>query len=308
MKLASWNGFLRRFKDEKFLEKAASGYNGFPPQDWQDGDRWRLCHRASYLREDLLSGQLTAGASAQISTRNYQKVDTQLSFPHLAHGRATFDFYAAHRNYQSINFYGSGPSSTKGGRSDYRLEDTFADGVFGVKPLKGITVGGSAGYLMMNIGPGQDSRFISTDKLLRPLRRRASTGRRISCGIGGYAHADYRDNPLGPKNGGSYLVQWSKYRTVRSDCTISAVGRGPRQYIGLFNRTRVFAFRARTTLTDTDAGQSVPFYLQPILGGSDDLRGFRSLPLQRAQSDLPQRRVSLGSFQRTGHGAVFRRR
>src|SRR6476660_4847333 len=25
-------GFLRRFKDEKFLEKAASGYNGFRPK------------------------------------------------------------------------------------------------------------------------------------------------------------------------------------------------------------------------------------------------------------------------------------
>jgi outer membrane protein assembly factor BamA len=47
------------------------------------------------------------------------------------------------------------------------------------------------------------------------------------------------------------------------------------QYIGLFNRRRVFALRARTTLTDAAAGQVLPFYMQPVLGGSDDLRGFR---------------------------------
>src|SRR5207249_7758773 len=47
------------------------------------------------------------------------------------------------------------------------------------------------------------------------------------------------------------------------------------QYIGLFNRRRVFALRGRAVLTDTDAGQVLPFYLQPVLGGSDDLRGFR---------------------------------
>jgi outer membrane protein assembly factor BamA len=43
----------------------------------------------------------------------------------------------------------------------------------------------------------------------------------------------------------------------------------------LFNKTRVLALRAKTTMTDTDRNQLVPFYLQPIIGGSDDLRGYR---------------------------------
>jgi outer membrane protein assembly factor BamA len=37
----------------------------------------------------------------------------------------------------------------------------------------------------------------------------------------------------------------------------------------------VIALRGRTRLTDTRNGQTVPFYLQPLVGGSDDLRGFR---------------------------------
>ena len=47
------------------------------------------------------------------------------------------------------------------------------------------------------------------------------------------------------------------------------------QYIGFLNRTRVIALRAKTTLTDTDRNEQIPFYLQPVIGGSDDLRGYR---------------------------------
>jgi outer membrane protein assembly factor BamA len=47
------------------------------------------------------------------------------------------------------------------------------------------------------------------------------------------------------------------------------------QYVPIAHRSRVFALRARTRLTNTPSGQTVPFYLQPVVGGSDDLRGFR---------------------------------
>src|SRR5262249_30348648 len=205
-----------------------------------------------------------------------QKIETQWTVPHLAGNYLRFDFYAAHRNYQSINYYGPGARSTKGGRSNYRLEDTYADGVLGVKPFKGFMLGGAAGYLWMNIGPGQDGRFISTDKLFTSADAPGTDRQTNFLRYGGFAQVDYRDNPLGAKNGGNYVVQWTKYldrELGRYD--FGRLDIDLEQYIGLFNRVRVFALRARTTLTDTDAGQTVPFYLQPVLGGSDDLRGFR---------------------------------
>jgi outer membrane protein assembly factor BamA len=47
------------------------------------------------------------------------------------------------------------------------------------------------------------------------------------------------------------------------------------QYFGFFNQRRVIALRGKVEATDPRAGNEVPFYLQPTLGGSDDLRGFR---------------------------------
>ena len=47
------------------------------------------------------------------------------------------------------------------------------------------------------------------------------------------------------------------------------------QFLPFFNRSHGLGLRAKTTMTEGDRNQSAPFYLQPVLGGSDDLRGFR---------------------------------
>ena len=46
-------------------------------------------------------------------------------------------------------------------------------------------------------------------------------------------------------------------------------------YIPVFNATRVFALHGSSSLTNTGGTQRVPFYLQPTLGGSNTLRGYR---------------------------------
>src|SRR4029078_4127952 len=48
------------------------------------------------------------------------------------------------------------------------------------------------------------------------------------------------------------------------------------QYMPVLNDRRVFAIRARSVLTDMDDSRCVPFYMQPSLGGADDLRGYRA--------------------------------
>src|SRR4030095_9787502 len=46
-------------------------------------------------------------------------------------------------------------------------------------------------------------------------------------------------------------------------------------YFHFWNKRRVIALRAKSTLTQTDPGQEVPFFMEPTLGGSEDLRGYR---------------------------------
>ena len=78
------------------------------------------------------------------------------------------------------------------------------------------------------------------------------------------------------KSGGNYVVQYSWFHDQRNDrLGFRRLDIELQKFIPFLNKTRVIALRAKTTLTDTDDDEQIPFYLQPILGGSDDLRGYR---------------------------------
>src|SRR5262249_20826208 len=58
------------------------------------------------------------------------------------------------------------------------------------------------------------------------------------------------------------------------------------QYVPLPNRYRTLALRAAAVMTDAGAGQQVPFYYEPTLGGSQALRGFREFRFRDRNSLL----------------------
>jgi outer membrane protein assembly factor BamA len=88
---------------------------------------------------------------------------------------------------------------------------------------------------------------------------------------------DYLDSDGLPRSGGMYTGEYLWYRDQqRGLYSFRRATMEAQQYVPLFHKTHVLAFRARTTLSYAGSGQIVPFYMQPVLGG-DDLRGFRPL-------------------------------
>jgi outer membrane protein assembly factor BamA len=229
-----------------------------------------------YFRDDLRDGAVTVRASAQISFKNYQKAEAGLVLPKLLGGRIAFDLRAAYRNYPGIQYYGPGPDSPRM-RANYRLEDAAFDGAVSMAPFRFVKLGGAAGLLNMNIGPGTDSRFISAEKVFTPAQAPGIDRQSDFYRYGGFGQFDYRDDAFGPRNGGNYVLQYTRYEDRELHLhDFNLVDLDVQQYFGFLNRSRVLAFRAHARLTDTRAGQTVPFYLQPLVGGSDDLRGFRA--------------------------------
>ncbi len=268
--------FLRNFKDQKWLERLGQGYNGLRPKIGNMVTGGGFAVGPEYFREDLAGGNLHARVAAQVSTRAFQKYEAEARLPRLANGKVDLDFLAVHRNYASINYYGPGPNSRKEGRSAYRLEDTNLDAILGITPVKGIKFGASSGLLFVNVGPGNDNRFVSSELIYSP---QVSPGidvqtnfRRASV----FGQIDYRDNPLGAKSGGNYVVEHSwfhdsglkRFSFRRLDIDLE-------QHLPFLNKTRRIVLRAKGAFTDTNRSNQVPFYLQPIVGGSDDLRGYR---------------------------------
>ena len=92
-----------------------------------------------------------------------------------------------------------------------------------------------------------------------------------------FIEVDYRE-PRNPKKGGWYRIDFSHYDDRTAGLfTFNRIDADLRQFIGFLAGRRVIAARLFVSTSDTDAGQTMPFYLMPTLGGNDTLRGFRDI-------------------------------
>lgn len=267
---------LVEIKDRKILERITAGIAGFRVKfgGLVSGSGFAL--GPEYLRRDLADGRVIFRGSARASFKAYQIYDLELDLPRLADNRLFLDLYAAHRNYPSINYYGPGPDSRKTGRSNFRLEDTSYDATGGVRLLPHLRLGLTGGYLQVNAGPGTDDRFVSTERIYSPAAAPGIDRQTDFLRGGAFLQYDYRDLPGGPRKGGNYKAAFSYYSDRELNLfSFRRLDLEAQQYIPFFNERRVIALRAKSVFSDANPGRRVPFYLQPTLGGSDDLRGFR---------------------------------
>jgi outer membrane protein assembly factor BamA len=267
---------LLEFRERKILEKITYGVGGLRARIGALVTGSGFAIGPEYFRDDLREGNVIFRATTQFSTRLYQLYDLELNFPKLADNRAFFELHATHRNYPQMQYYGPGPDSKKTGRSNYRLEDTNYHFVTGVKPLNRLRLGVIGGYTKVNVGPGTESRFVSTE-LIYPPSVTPGIDRQTGFLQGGmFAQYDYRDIPGGPRSGGNYVARfmYNKDNDLRLH-TFRKLDLEVQQYIPFFNARRVIALRGKSEITYKNGANTVPFYLQPTLGGSQDLRGFR---------------------------------
>ncbi|MBL8215844.1 MAG: BamA/TamA family outer membrane protein [Bryobacterales bacterium] len=267
---------LAYFQREKILERITAGIAGFRIKFGGLATGSGFALGPEYLRRDLAGGNVVFRGSAAASAQGWQLHDLQVTLPKLAAERLRVDLLAQYRNFAGVNYYGPGPDSKKTGRSAYRLEDTLFDAAAQWRVAGPLRLSGDVGYVKVNVGPGDQNGIVSADRIYTPAQAPGIQRQTDFLKGGVMAQVDWRDFPFGPRRGGNYYVKLTQY----SDRTLHLhdfrrIDFEAQQYIPFLNERRVIALRARNSITDTRAGQVVPFYLQPTLGGSDDLRGFR---------------------------------
>ena len=235
-----------------------------------------------YFKPDLARGALKLRSSARATTGKGLLLDLQLSAPNLAGEKMFVDFLATHRNVPRLEYFGQGPDSNEADRSEYRLEDTSFDFTVGFRPFKykfsrPFSLGATGGYLKVNTGPGGRDFIAEADETFPPAAAPGLNEQTNFLRGGFFAQYDYRDNPLGPRRGGVYEAKFVHYDDrdlmIRDHRRLELEAQ---QYIPFWNNRRVIALRVASTMTYTSGDSRVPLYLQPTIGGSYDLRGFRA--------------------------------
>jgi len=269
-----WEQRLIYLKEKKLLERLSSGLAGFRLKIGGMPTGGGFALGPDYFREDLARGELFLNASAQASGNRWTKIQLHFAAPAFASNRLFWRLQGVRQDFNSMQYYGPGPDSEKINRSNYRLEDSSLDTAFGVKPVKWFSLGAGAGYQFINTGPGLNDDFISTEKKFPDVPgivRQTNFFR-----WGAFAQFDWRDSQLGPRGGGNYSIRFDDYNDQQLGLhSFRRLDIDLQQYIPFFNKRRVFALRAQSLLTFTNPGHSVPFFHQAVLGGSDQLRGYR---------------------------------
>jgi outer membrane protein assembly factor BamA len=247
-----------------------------------------FAYGAGYRDSDLFGHHATLDVWAASSLRRYWATEARLTFPKLAHRRMVVETWAAHRDYPQEDFFGLGPDSNRDDQTSYAIQSNLFGGRIGVRPARIILAGGGLEYLSPRLGPGKDSRVPSIEQLFNPstapgLDRSVDYVRSMA-----FFEVDYRQ-PKNARKGGWYRVDFSRFDDqTTARYTFNRVDADLRQFVGFLNGRRVVGARLFASTSDTGAGEVMPFYLMPTLGGNDTLRGFREYRFRGPNAILAQ--------------------
>lgn len=254
---------------------ATFGREGFHPQLGSLTTGSGFAFGAGFRSSPVLKRYGTLDLWAAGSLNRYWAVEARAIFPELANGHVFAEGWAARRDYPKEDFFGIGPDSSRADLVNFALDRTMFGARGGVRPVRPLRLGGSVEYIFPTVGPGKDTASPSIEVLFNDATAPGLSRQPNYLLASSFIEWDYRQ-PLNARKGGWYRADFSRYNDRDLDAySYNRVDVELRQYVPFLGERRVIAGRAHVTTSDAGAGQTVPFYLMPYLGGRDTLRGFR---------------------------------
>jgi outer membrane protein assembly factor BamA len=260
---------LHEIKERRIMERFQAGFHGFHPMLGGMKTGSGFAFGTSYDITDKLK------ASAQVSMKGYQKYEVSYAMPRFLSDRLFAEVRTTYRSHPDEAFYGLGNDTREETHTHYGLKDKSVGGHIGVQVRKHMKAGIHAGWVDTSVDRGKRSRTPFIEEVFDVKSLPAFDSQIDYLRTGAFVDIDTRDEPGNPRDGGRYGARWSSFR----DQSVGLHDFGQydlevQHYIPFFNQRRVIALRAKAILTRTDDDQTIPFYMLPTLGGSEDLRGF----------------------------------
>jgi hypothetical protein len=230
-----------------------------------------------YVRRDWLDEHLMSDSYLVGSTKKWYKGQSTLDLVGLMNNHLELTAAGAYQNAASMPYYGEGPDSNKENRSDFRSEFTSANfgGQFHLLRQK-LSTSYSVGGLLVNVGPGDLGGWPSTDKIFNeantPGLEKQSNFITGTASVTANLTSPSFSNPKGLVLEAQDTQYWDQ---SGNNASFHLLQTQATYYVPFINGMRTLAFRARNETTFHTDGQQVPFYLQPTLGGPNDLRGYQ---------------------------------
>jgi hypothetical protein len=226
------------------IPAAGWGSAGAGYRHWSDGDN------------------LFVEGSASMSVHGYRMAQGRVELPVMFKSRLAIGTQVRWQDFGRLAYFGPGRFSVDEALSNYSIESTQVTAHATVRPVRWLALGGQVGWM------NPESRYV--DGMLRGLDdQRTFVPSEVSLTI------DTRDFPDHPTGGIVLRGAGAKYhdRTSGSNTFTRYEGEAA-GFLPVANGRVVLALHGWLVGSDVEAGRSVPFYLQPGLGGANSMRGF----------------------------------
>ncbi|HYO81664.1 MAG TPA: BamA/TamA family outer membrane protein, partial [Bryobacteraceae bacterium] len=265
---------ILQFRENRIPQKITYGYKGIRPRFGKLGPVSGFGAGLAYFRPSIRDDRFTVRSSITASPLHFFMFDGEFEARRLA-GNGFVNVLAFHRFSPAIDFYGVGSTSSLSNLTSYSLEENNVQLTGGWFFGRRVRAGGILRYFTANVGSTRRPDRPSAEQVFRGPEVPGLGGEAPYTEAGGFAEL-LADRSLGAAGGGTRAsVRWtqlqSRGNTVPNFTRFEALAE---HNVLFLNQQRAFVVRGRTVLNRPAAANAVPFYLQPQLGGPDDLRGF----------------------------------
>jgi hypothetical protein len=207
--------------------------------------------------------------------KGYWAAEARVRFPRLAGGHLQAEAYGRSHDYPQEDYFGLGPDTPRSAQADFKLRAETFGARAAVRVVPVAAVGAGVEYYDPRVSDGTDESIYSIsaqfDEASAPgLSAQPDYVRTIA-----FVDVDWR-RPLNARNGGWYRVELNHYSDRDLDLySFTRLDVDLRQFVSFLSERSVLVGRVAASTSETDSGQTMPFYLMWTLGGNDTLRGFR---------------------------------
>ena len=201
--------------------------------------------------------------SYAVSWNLYQAAQGRIELPRLARSRLAVGTQVHWHDFDDVAWFGEGPESVESARGVYRVRSTQVSAYAAVRPVRWMAIGTEVGWMNPSIRHDEGLLIPSTpdDRTFMPSQLSVTV--------------DTRDFPSHPTRGALLRAAAAHYDDRDGGAfTFNRYDGEAAGFVPLAGGRMVIALRGWLVSTDAADGRSVPFYLQPALGGGNTLRSY----------------------------------
>jgi len=200
-------------------------------------------------------------AVAGISVNNYRMAQARIELPKFLKSRLALGAQARWQDFRTIDYFGVGSNTTEDMVSVYGVKSTQLTAYATLRPFRWMDIGAQIGWT--------NPEVTHVEGALAPADERTFVPTELSLKI------DTRDFPNHPTSG--VLLRGAGARFDDRTSGVNTFNRYEGEaagFVPIAGGRMVLALHGWLVRSDTRDGQTVPFYLQPSLGGLNTLRSY----------------------------------